>query len=241
MTLEEAGSITADVEEASAVSFGHGKAQKTKYRGIVVLGSNPLSRAQAPFSDKEWLIYCCSPDNSPHGFSPDAAPPPRVDVSFEIHDPVFDRTRPYAYLDWLRNVPKVYMRDRVAMNFRDLEGNPLFPNALAYPDEELRGKKQITPDGKVLYEPGIFHRSQFRSSIAFIMAKAIVDIEAMRKTGEIEGNGEIALYGILQQAKNEYSYQRQSTQYFLEEAARRGIKTYVAAESLLFHDEPEIF
>jgi hypothetical protein len=41
--------------------------------------------------------------------------------------------------------------------------------------------------------------------------------------------------------KHEYQLQRPSTQYFLEEAIRRGIKVKVAPESMLLHDDPEVF
>lgn len=209
-------------------------APEQTYHTLAVCGSHPATVAQTPFADPGVLIYACSPDNSPYGHADHAKPLPRVDTFFEIHVPVFDKTLPYAYLDWLKNVPKVYMRDEVAMKMV-IDGKPLFPTAVPYPDIQMRGHKRAGKNGQVEFTPGLFHRSQFRSSIAFIMAKAIVDCEEM-------GIPNLALYGILQRgSKQEYKDQRPSTQYFIEEAIRRGINVKVAAESLLLHDDPEVF
>lgn len=209
--------------------------QEQKYRSIAICGSHPATVATAPFGDPDVLIYACSPDNSPHGHGQNAKAIPRVDTFFEIHVPVFDKTLPYAYLDWLKNVPKVFMRDEVAMRMRTENGQPMFPTAVPYPDVEMRGLKKMGKNGRMEFTPGKFHRSQFRSSIAFIFAKAIVDCEEL-------GIPEISLYGILQRgSKQEYTDQRPSTQYFLEEATRRGINVKVAQESMLLHDDPEVF
>jgi hypothetical protein len=66
------------------------------------------------------------------------------------------------------------------------------------------------------------------------MAKAICDCEAYNIP-------RIGLWGILQASQTEYEQQRPSTQYFLEEAAERGIQVFAAAESRLFHDDKELF
>jgi hypothetical protein len=67
---------------------------------------------------------------------------------------------------------------------------------------------------------------------------------------EEQGIPQIALYGILQggsldpNAKNqtpEYLYQRPGTQYFIWEAARRGIKVLAAKESQLFELPPDVW
>ena len=208
---------------------------KSKIRGIAVCGSHPATVARAPFNDTSWLIYACSPDNSPRGLGEHAKALPRVDLWFEIHTPVFDKTLPYGYLEWLSTIPKVYMRDQVAMGFHTKEGQPLFPTAVPYPDEQMRGKKVVRSDGRVEFTPGEFHRSAFKSSIAFMMAKAIVDCEE-------QDIPNIGLWGILQRgSKQEYELQRPSTQYFIEEAMRRGINVSVSPESMLMHDDPELF
>ena len=210
------------------------KPAKSKLKGVAVCGSHPATVANAPFDDEGWLIYACSPDNSPFGHGREAKALPRVDAWFEIHVPCFDKTLPYGYHEWLGTIPKVYMRDQVAMSLHTKDGRPLFPTAVPYPDAEMRGTKKLLPNGAIDFKPGRFHRSQFKSSIAFIMAKAIVDcIE--------QGIPAIGLWGILQASEGEYKTQRASTQYFLEEAHRAGIKTFVPPESALFHDDPEIF
>jgi hypothetical protein len=196
-----------------------------KYDGIAILGSHPHTKRLAPcypggqFADKKWLIYACSPDNSPHGFSEHAAAPPHVDVWFENHVPVFDKTRPYGYLDWLRSMPKVWMRDEVAMRMRSETGEKLFPNAELFPEAEIKGE---------------FCPFLFTSSIAYILAMAIMDAERL-------GIRRIGLWGILQASEQEYGYQRSGTQYFLWEAARRGIQVMVAKKSRLFEAPPEIW
>lgn len=201
---------------------------RQRLKGIAVLGSHPATKRQAPYNDDGWLIYACSPDNSPYGLSPDACAPPRVNEWFEVHTPVFDRTRPYEYLDWLRNIPVVWMRDPIAMRFCAEDGTPLFPTARLYPEKEM--KRTFPP----------YH---FTSSIAYIMAKAITDIERMVDEGRMGGSEppQLGLWGILQASKVEYVKQRQGTQHFLWEATRRGIKVLVARESALFEPPPEDF
>lgn len=234
MTFEEQSEafVTTAGDETIAPAVSTPSVQ---YRGIAICGSQPVTVRQAPFADKSWLIWACSPDNSPYGHADHAQALPRADAWFVSHVPAFDKTLPYAYYDWLKNIPVVYMRDQVAMRMRMENGTPLFPTAVPYPDEEMRGRKTIHKDGRVDFTPGRFHRSQFKSSIAFMMALAIVECEKRNIP-------EIALYGILQRgSKQEYTLQRPSTQYFLEEAIRRGIKVKVAPESMLLHDDPEVF
>lgn len=202
---------------------------RNRLKGICVLGSHPQTKRNAPYHDDGWLIYACSPDNSPHGFSPDASAPPRVDAWFEVHVPAFDRSRPYAYLDWLRNIPVVWMRDQVAMRFRAENGEPLFPTARLYPEKEMKAR---------------FGAFTFTSSIAFMMAKAICDIERMVADGRMGGNGEppmLGLWGILQSSQVEYIKQRQGTQNMIWHATKSGIKVLAAQESRLFDPPPEDF
>lgn len=198
----------------------------TALKGIAVLGSHPQTKAQAPFNDPGWLIYACSPDNSPFGLSQHRAAPPRVNVWFEVHVPVFDKTRPYQYLDWLRNMPVVYMRDPVAFQLKLENGEKLFPTAVPYPEKEVKER---------------FGPFTFTSSISFMLAKAIMDIEELRKQGRMVENPQLGLWGILQSSKDEYDYQRQGTQNMIWNATRSGIKVLAAEQSRLFEPPPEIF
>jgi hypothetical protein len=244
MTFQETISSMAGTDEAPAIEV----LDPLRTRQIAICGSNPHTVNMAPFTDPAVQIYCCSPDNSPYGFADHAKALPRVDLSFELHDPVFDRSRPYAYLDWLRNVPKVYMRDRVALNMRTESGEPLFPNAALYPEDRLRGVLETQPilarrpNGKPVdafvrgtiqkRKVGKFSPFHFTSSIAYMMAFAIDACDR-------DGIGEIGLYGILQQSKTEYDYQRPGIQYFIWEAERRGIKVLAPDVSMLFEPMPD--
>lgn len=190
-----------------------------KIKGIAVCGSNPATVNMTPFND-DWLIYGCSPDNSPYGHSREAKALPRVDVWFELHKPVFDQSRPYEYLFWLKDgAPKVYMRDLVALELHDSNCKPLFPNAVVYPEEQMKEA---------------LDRFAFTSSIAYMMAMAIHDAVA-------QGIGAIGLFGIMQASKNEYTYQRPGIQSMIDAATKRGIKVVAPDISKLFEPMPDIW
>lgn len=207
-------------------------AQRVITTGIAILGSHPATVEQAPFDDPGWRIYACSPHNV------EKRTLPRVDAWFELHLPVFDATRAYQYLSHLQNMPTVYMRDEFAMKLQ-IDGKPLFPTAVAYPERELYGTYEIqkikTQKGEyvaqVPHGDGMFCPFQFTSSIAYMLAKAIADCER-------EGIKQISLFGIMQAAENEYTYQRPGLHYFIWEATRRGIKVLAPRESCLF-DMPQ--
>lgn len=175
--------------------------------GIAILGSHPDTKLDAPF-DAPWLIYACSPHNAGQGNHPLL---PRVDEWFEIHVPITHPTRSYSYLRRLEEMPCVWMRDR-----RDIHH---FPGAKAYPEVEM--KKEFNPFA-------------FTSTIAFMMAKAIVDAEKL-------GVKQIGLWGIMQASPNEYVYQRPGIQYFIWEAGRRGMKVLAPEVSKLFEPPKEDF
>ena len=93
-----------------------------------------------------------------------------------------------------------------------MQDNSLVPNALRLPIEEL------------IKEHGRFF---FTSSFAYMLAMAI-------KAGATE----IALFGIDMASKDEYILQRPGGQYFMQEAAKRGIKVSVPYESDLAQPPP---
>lgn len=121
-------------------------------KGIAICGSHPETKAEAPFNRPDWLIYACSPDNSPFA---KGSLIPRFDVWFELHKPIAHPSRPYGYLRWLEDAPVVYMRDESAM--------PFFKGAVLYPEEDV--KKRWGP-------------YLFTSSLSYMLAKAIMDCEA---------------------------------------------------------------
>lgn len=203
---------------------------------IAIVGSNPHTKDAAPFGDPSWAIYSCSPDNSPYGRGPKAGPLPRTDQIFEVHLPLEDPSRPFPYLQWVSQQPFVWVRDQHAL--------VAMPGARLYPEKELKGTstlqrmKIVNQDGsageKIVEVPnhdGLFDPCQFTSSIAYMLAKAIVDAEA-------DGIRMIGLWGIMQASENEYAYQRPGIQYFIHEAMKRGIKVVANRESCLF-DMPQ--
>lgn len=175
-----------------------------KTKGIAVLGSHPATVMDAPFDD-DWLIYACSPHNY------EMRELPRFDQWFEVHKPLADATRAYPYLKFLETVPLVWMRDTDAM--------PYFKGGRPYPENEL--KKRFGP---------FF----FTSSIAYILAKAIVDCEA-------QGINQIGIWGVMQASPNEYMYQRPGLQYFIQRATELGIKVLAPEVSKLFEPPDDMW
>lgn len=89
---------------------------------LAILGSHPATKGLAPFADREWDIWACGPAN--------ARTLPRVDAWFELHDPALcEKTRPQHYMDFLKTLPEVWMRDRSN-----------HPHAKRYPEAEMRNQ-----------------------------------------------------------------------------------------------------
>lgn len=237
--------LTEAVESSAAGSVDAPAVAPQKHTGIAILGSHPATVGNAPFGDPSWLIYACSPDNTPFGASKRAGYLPRVDQWFEVHDPIEDPTRCFGYLKAVSEMPFVWMRDKRALS------QGIFKGARAYPEEQLKGASTFqkvqrqNPDGSIVVQKveipnsdGLFCPYMFTSSIAYMLAKAISDIMGMLRAGEIVDPPEIGLWGIMQQSDNEYAYQRPGIQYFLYEAMKRGIKVKANRESCLF-DMPQ--
>jgi hypothetical protein len=116
---------------------------------VAILGTVPVSKMMAPFDDKEWEIWVCSPGNR--------GAIPRVTRWFEIHG-VVDMMGPEnngwrdEYFAWLKTQTfPVYMQ----------EPNDLLPQAQVFPAKAL------------LDEFGRFGRMSFTSSISWMIAFAI--------------------------------------------------------------------
>jgi hypothetical protein len=155
---------------------------------IALVGSAPSSRNLAPFNDPEWEIWTCSPSNIDL---------PRSDVFFEIHawDTMARDPELTLFLAWLRKHPKVYLQ----------KGNPQFPNALAYPKNEMVEK----------YGPYFF-----TSSLSYMFALAL----EQKPT-------HIGMWGVDMTAGEEYEYQRPGCHYFIQKARDLGIEIIVPVES----------
>lgn len=213
--------MTETVGQAPAVSISEPAQAKVAVAGIAICGSNPATKHTAPFGDPSWLIYSCSPDNSPYGNPANCSVLPRVDHQFELHAPLEDPSRPASYLCWVAQQPLVWMRDARALQ------SGVFKGARPYPEQKLFGTLTKMRDGSLAPTgDGEFCPQMFTSSIAYMLAKAIMDCVE-------QGIKNLGLFGILQSEKEEYKSQRPGTQYMLWEARKRGINVHVAPESKL--------
>jgi hypothetical protein len=220
------------IETSAAGSVDAPAVAQQTCAGIAILGSHPATVMNAPFGDPNWRILACSPHNV------EQRQLPRVDEWFEVHDTIEDPTRAFGYLKAVSEMPFVWMRDPRAL------ASGLFKGARAYPEAELKGTSTFqklqgrAADGSVTAlkvevpnHDGLFCPTMFTSSIAYMLAKAIVDCER-------EGIGHIGIWGVMQASEGEYTYQRPGIQYFLHEAMKRGIKVIANRESCLF-DMPQ--
>lgn len=212
---------------------------------IAILGSNPQTVMAAPFHDQDWEIWACSPDNTLHGHSENRRQLPRFDAWFECHAPLEDPTRPFAYLKTVSDMPCVWLRDRRAFESGVFKGARLYPEAELKGTSEFQKIKGKDASGRKVEQiveipnnDGLFCPYQFTSSIAYMLAKAIADLEAAKASGALTGERAIGIWGVMQASENEYVYQRPGIQYFLWEAKRRGIKVVANRESCLF-DMPQ--
>lgn len=118
-------------------------AAEPKILKVALVGTAPSSRMLAPFNDKSWEIWGCSPGNQNIL--------PRCDVWFEIHgNLLWPEYKHYGepYLAWLRSLKiPLYMQD-----------SSQAPNALKFPKDELVKE---------------FGQDFFTSSFAWMMAFAI--------------------------------------------------------------------
>ena len=173
---------------------------------IAIMGSHPATKRQAPFDDPDWKIWACSPHNFERGVLP------RVDEWFEVHQPALcEKTRKAPYQDYVRSLTgkiPVWVRDRKE-----------HPDALDYPEKEMKER----------FGGGNFG-FPFTSSIAYIMAKAIV-----------EKPEAIGLWGIMQASETEYAYQKPGIQHLFQVAHDEGIDIVVPEVSGLFNAPPDIW
>lgn len=111
---------------------------------IALLGTAPSSRNYAPFSDKNWEIWACSPANMDL---------PRIDAFFEIHSmELLDRDLDMEnklFIAWIQNQKKLYLQHTK---------DPRFKNAIEYPLKPMLEK---------------FGPYFFTSSLSYMFALAI--------------------------------------------------------------------
>lgn len=179
---------------------------------IAIVGTAP-SRTLAPFDDPEWEIWACSPGNA-HGVLS------RVTAFFEMHtvDVLLNHpsSKPWApaYLNWLRTQP-------FAIVMQEL--NEAVPQAQVYP---------------LPLAVAAFGRNFFQSSVAYMLALAILRADGRKAKGSNERE-EIAIFGVDMAAQQEaYSNQKLSCLRFIEIAKERGIIVSIPLESSLGREMP---
>lgn len=112
---------------------------------IAILGSAPHSRLLAPFEDKEWTIWACSPRN--------IGALPRIDVWFEMHD-TFRIKR-----EWRDEEPVFTWLNAQSCRVYMIEQNDIVERAERYPIEDVLQ----------VFAPHWFH-----STVAYMLALALV-------------------------------------------------------------------
>lgn len=88
---------------------------------IAIVGTAPSSRQLAPFDNKEWDIWGCSPGN--------VNQLPRCDAWFELHGDLDIRPQTWPYLDWLA--------DQSFPVWMQKAGNPRVPKSIEFPKNKL--------------------------------------------------------------------------------------------------------
>ena len=176
---------------------------------IALVGTAPSSRMLAPFNDKSWTIWGCSPGNM--------NTLPRFDAWFEVHSNLlWPEYESYGkpYLEWLKTLTvPVYMQE----HWPTAEGGFVETKTIV-PNAQPIGWQALVKE---------FGDDFFTSSFAWMMAFAMM-----------QGAKEIALYGIDMASRDEYILQRPGFFFFRHEARRRGIKVSAPHESDIMQSPP---
>lgn len=179
------------------------------YTGIAILGTAGTSMALAPFKDKSWAIWACSPGAYP------VCAQNRSDVWFEPHR-------------WLPTAPGQFgapgTRPWFSPEFHEFLSahkgpvfmsvvQPSIPASVRIPFEELIQK----------YGPYFW-----TSTIAYMLAMAI---EALAQRAQAGEKVSIGLWGVDMCSTEEWAYQRPGCQHFLGVAMGLGVNIVLAQES----------
>ena len=177
---------------------------------IALIGSAPSSIRLAPFRDPSWSIWACSPGAYPIVATERAFVP--GDAFFELH-----RWEPPTI--GVAHLQKPWFSPEYVQFLKQYKGTVWTGEPIA----DIPTSKRLPRE--MLIEK--YSRFFFTSSLAWMMAMAI---EA--------GAEEIGLWGIDMAADEEYYYQRPGCQFFVLEAAKRGIKITVPPESDVLQPMP---
>ena len=197
---------------------------------IALIGSAPSSVALAPYFDKSYAGFL-------QGKQQAYPPAPFIDETWEIwgcspgaYGVVKRATRWFEVHRWEPGAP--WFSPEYCQFLREFNG-PVYTGA---PIEEIKNHV-VYPKDAVENE---FSSYFLTSSLALMMALAILEIEAERKANPDHNpeNDVIGMWGVDMAATEEYGYQRAGCQHFILEAMRRGIGVYLPPESDLLRPMP---
>lgn len=186
------------------------------FTGIAIVGSAPSSVRLAPFKDKSWAIWGCSP--GAYGVIPFG----RTDAYFETH-----RWEPPTAGDPNNANNKGWFSPEYVQFLQEHEG-PVF---LAGPDPEVENPVPSVKNGwRFPFEDYIakYGRFHFTSSMAWMLAHAIEQLAPRAAAGE---NVRIGMWGVDMAALSEYNQQRPACQHWMGLAIKLGIEVILPPES----------
>lgn len=179
------------------------------YNRIAILGTAPSSMALAPFKDKSWSIWACSPGAFP------ICAANRSDVWFEPHRwqptepglPFAPGTKPWFSADF--------------HTFLGAHAGPVFMSEV---------QTSIQNSVRIPFEPLIAKYGPYfwTSTIAYMIAMAIEALAPRAQAGE---EVVIGLWGVDMSATEEWAYQRPGCQHFIGLAMSLGINVLLPQES----------
>jgi hypothetical protein len=184
---------------------------------IALIGSAPSSVKRAPYGDKSYEIWGCSPGAIPFMT--------RIDRFFEMHgwrpeNPCCEA----AYVNKLKTLDcTIFMVNPV----------PELPQSQAYPkDAVLSWSYGTVRDHHGRERPARFNPNDFGSTLSWMLAMAIIEV-----ADDPEG-GEIGLWGVDMAAGEEYGPQKDGCLALIHIAKTIGIKIVLPPESDLVRPAP---
>ena len=199
------------------------------YTGIAILGTAGSSMALAPFQDKKWAIWACSPGAysicaqnrsdvwfEPHRWLPTSpgkfgAPGTKPWFSPEFHAFLAKHTGPV-------------MMTGVYQTLKDTGSTEELLKKYGLPQESIPTSAPI-PYGLLLEQYGPYF---WTSTVAYMLAMAINDLLPRAQAGE---EVSIGLWGVDMAATEEWGYQRPGCQHFVGLAMAAGINIVLPPES----------
>ncbi len=176
---------------------------------IAVMGTASSSMELAPFRDKDWAIWACSPGAYP------IVSKNRCDAWFEVHR--WQPTPPGQYgapgtKPWFSAEYHAFLQQMQGPVFMSAL-DPTIPNCVRIPFEQLIEK----------YGPYFW-----TSTLTYMLAMAIDELQDRAAAGEKVA---IGLFGVDMAATEEWAYQRPGCQHFIGLAMSMGIDIVLPPES----------